>query len=129
MYPAAVHDRAAEADAQPSGCGENIRPKHRGMPGDRGTPIVTDDDGLFFPGRCDQCDHVADVVEDAVGADFSGCAGPAETTHIRRHYMKTGCGDCRDLMPPGIGQFRPAVTEQDERTVSLFQNEYFDAIC
>src|SRR5205814_7596087 len=40
---------------------------------------------------------------DGVSANVAGRAGPPKTPHIRRHDMKTGCRNRRDLMPPGIG--------------------------
>src|SRR5207244_5676079 len=49
--------------------GEDIGPEHRRVPGDRRTPIMADNDGLLFAKRRHQRDHVADIVEDGVGAD------------------------------------------------------------
>ena len=42
--------------------------------------------------------------------------------------MKAGCRDGRDLVPPGIGQFRPAVTEQHQRTLTLLEHEQLDPV-
>jgi len=56
--------------AQPRNPRENIRPEHRGVPGDRRAPIMADDESLLFAERRDQRDHVARGVEDAVGLDI-----------------------------------------------------------
>jgi hypothetical protein len=42
--------------------------------------------------------------------------------------MKAGRRNRGDLMPPGIGQFRPAMAKQHQRTCSLFAQEDLDAI-
>ena len=89
---------------------------------------MADDGSAFFSQRRDQCDHVADMVEDAVGVDVGGSAGAAEAAHIRCNHAETGLGNGWNLMPPGIGQFRPAVAEQHQRTPALFGQEYLDAI-
>ena len=49
--------------------GENVGSKHRGVPGNRRAPIVADDKRLSFFQRGNKSDHVADIVEDAVGVD------------------------------------------------------------
>ena len=64
---------------------------------------MADDDGLLFAKRRHQRDHVADIVEDGVGADIGGRAGPAEPAHVGGDDMETGCRDGADLVPPGIG--------------------------
>jgi hypothetical protein len=51
-----------------------------------------------------------------------------KAAHVGRHDMETGFGQRRDLMPPGIGQFRPAVAKQHKRTVALFTHEQIDAV-
>jgi hypothetical protein len=64
---------------------------------------MADNDGLFFAKRRHQRNHVADIVEDGVGADFDRRAGPAEPAHIGGDDMETGFRDGSDLVPPGIG--------------------------
>ena len=98
------------------------------MPGNRGAPIMADNDGLPFPKCNDQRDHIADMIEDAVSIDLRGGTGSAKAPHVR-------CGDTearrryrRDLIPPGIGQFRPAVAEHHQRTFALFKQEYLDPV-
>ena len=93
------------------------------MPGDRRTPVMADNDSLLFAKRRHQRDHVADIVEDGVGADVSRRAGPAEPAHIGGNDMETGFGDRSDLVPPGIGEFGPAMAEQHQRTLSLLDNK------
>ena len=89
---------------------------------------MADDDRLLFAERCDQRDHVADSVEDAVGVDIGRRAGSAETAHVRRNDMEAGRRERRDLMPPGIGQFRPAMAEHDQRTFALFEQKHLDPV-
>jgi hypothetical protein len=113
-------------DAQTGHGGEYVGSEQRGVPGDRRSPVVADDHGLRLAERFDQCDHVADGIENAVGVDIGGSAGPAESPHVRRDDMETGSRDRRDLMPPGIGQFGPAVTEQHQRPFALFEQKEFD---
>ena len=89
---------------------------------------MADDDGLLFAERRHQRDHVADIVEDAVGPDISGRAGPAKPAHVGRDDMETGRRDRGDLVPPGIGQFRPAVAEQHQRTLALLEHKQLDPV-
>jgi hypothetical protein len=42
--------------------------------------------------------------------------------------METGSGNRRDLMPPGAGEFRPAVAKQNQRTFALFEQENVDPV-
>ena len=81
------------------------------MPGDRRTPVMANDGRPLFAKRGDQCDYVSHRIEDAVCTDIGRRAGSAETPHIRRDNMETGGRKRRDLMPPRIGQFRPAVAK------------------
>ena len=89
---------------------------------------MTDNDGLFLAERCDQRDHVADGVEDAVGVDLGRRAGSTKPPHIRRHDMETGRGQDRDLVPPGIGQFGPAVAKHHQRALALFEDELLNSV-
>jgi hypothetical protein len=89
---------------------------------------MADDDGLFFAERGDERDHVADGVENTVGIDIGRRAGSAEAAHIGCRDTESGRGDRRDLMPPGIGQFGPAVAQQHQRTRALFQQKNLDAV-
>ena len=79
---------------------------------------MADNDSPLFSERRHQRHHVADVAEDAVRIDIGRRAGSAETPHI-------GCGDMEarsrkrlDLMPPRMGQFRPAMARHQQRTCS-----------
>lgn len=89
---------------------------------------MADDDGLFLAEGGDQRDHVADRVKDAVGAGIGRCAGPAEPSHVGRHDMEAGLGQGGDLMPPGIGQFGPAVAKYHQRTLTLFEDEQLNPV-
>jgi hypothetical protein len=64
----------------------------------------------------------------AVRIDIGGCAGSTETAHIGRRDMETRCRKRRDLMPPRIGQFRPAMAEHHQRTFALFQQKDIDPV-
>ena len=73
------------------------------MPGDGRAPIMADNEGLLFTKRRHQRDHVADIVEDGVGADLGWRAGPAEPAHIGGDDMETGFRDGGDLVSPRVG--------------------------
>jgi hypothetical protein len=68
------------------------------------------------------------MVENTVGIDVVRRAGAAEAAHIGRGNVETGLGKRRDLMSPGIGQFRPAVTENHQRAFALLMQEDLDSI-
>ena len=89
---------------------------------------MADDHGLLFAERLHQRDHVADIVENAVGADIGGRAGLAEAAHVGGSDPEARGRDRRDLVPPGIGQFRPAVAQHDQRTFALFTQKDLDPI-
>ena len=60
---------------------------------------------------------------------YFGHACAAPTSKERRHAHAGNRGKTRrryrrDLMPPGIGQFRPAVAGHHQRTFALFEQEY-----
>jgi hypothetical protein len=82
---------------------------------------VADDDGFPLPECRDQRDHIADRIEDAVGRDVDGCAGAPKAAHIGCNDVKAGLSQTSDLMSPGIGQFRPAVTKQHQWTSALLE--------
>ncbi len=42
--------------------------------------------------------------------------------------MEAGGSDGRDLMPPGMGQLRPAVAEQHQRPGAFFGDKNFYAV-
>jgi hypothetical protein len=73
------------------------------MPGDRRSPIVTDNDRVFFTKCRHQRNHIPDEVEDAVGGDIGRRGGLAIAPHIWGDHMIARIRDRRDLMPPGIG--------------------------
>jgi hypothetical protein len=75
-----------------------------------------------------QRDHVSDRIEDAVRTDIGRRAGSAKTPHIRRHHVETRGRKRRDLMPPRIGQFRPAMAKHHQRTFALFEQKDFDPV-
>jgi hypothetical protein len=90
--------------------------------------VVADDRRLPFAQRCNEGNHVADIVQDAVGLDFRGRSRPAEAPHVGRNHMEAGRGQRRDLVAPGIGQFRPAMAEHDQRAFALFEQEHVDPV-
>jgi hypothetical protein len=100
-WPAAAPEGWRDAEA--GNRGEHIGTEQGGVPGDRRAPVVADDDSLLFAQRFHQRDHVADIVENAVGTDIGGRAGSAKASHVGCDDMKTRRRDCRDLVAPGIG--------------------------
>ena len=42
--------------------------------------------------------------------------------------MEAGRRECRNLVAPGIGQFRPAMTEHDKGAFALFEQEHLDPV-
>jgi hypothetical protein len=68
------------------------------------------------------------VIEDAVRIDLHGSAGSAKAPHIGGDNTEASRRYGRDLMPPGIGQFRPAMAEQHQWTVALFEQKYLDPV-
>jgi hypothetical protein len=89
---------------------------------------MADNDGLSFAERGNQRDHVADVIENGVGTDIVRRAGLAESAHIRRDNMIPCSGNRRDLVPPGIGQFGPAMAKHHERPGTLFEQKHLDPV-
>ena len=89
---------------------------------------MADDDGLFLTKRRHEGGHVTDGVEDGVGTNVTRRAALPKAAHVGRHDMETGFGQGRNLVPPGIGQFGPAVAEHDEGTFALFAHEQVDAV-
>jgi hypothetical protein len=89
---------------------------------------VADDKGVLLAKRCDQRDHVADRVKNAVGADLGRRAGLPKPAHVGRHDMETGLGQGRNLVPPRIGQFRPAVAKHHQRALALFKDKLINSV-
>src|SRR4029078_1204605 len=98
-------------NAQTGYGGENVWPEHRGVPGDRRAPVMTNDNRLFLPRCGNQRDHVAYIIEDGVSGGFGRRAGPPETPHIRRHDMETGSSNRGDMMTRGIGTHGPSMAK------------------
>jgi hypothetical protein len=126
QWPAAAAEGWGHAEA--GDLGEHVRAEHRRMPGDRRAPIMTDNDRLLLAERRDQRDHVADIVDDAVGVDLRRRSAAAKTAHVGGDDVETRRRDRRDLMPPGIGQFRPAMAEHHQRTLTLLAHEQLDPV-
>jgi hypothetical protein len=89
---------------------------------------MADNDRPLFAKRGEQRHHVSDGIEDAVRTDIGGRAGPAKTPHIRRDHLETRSRNRRNLMPPAIGQFRPAMTKHHQRTFALFEQKNLDPV-
>ncbi len=89
---------------------------------------MADNGGPIFAKRGDQRDHVSDRIEDAVGTNIGRRAGSAKTPHIRRSHMETRGRKRGDLMPPRIGQFRPAMAKHHQRTFALFEQKDLDPV-
>ena len=124
--PAAAPERRRNTQARNGR--ENIRPEQRRVPGDRAAPVMADDGGALFAECRHQRDHVADIVEDGVGADIRRRGSASKPAHIGRHDMEARGRDGRDLMPPGIRKFRPAMTKHNKRTFALFAQKELDPV-
>ena len=74
---------------------------HSQDPGQRGAPIVSDEQSFFGIGGLDQRGDVFDQGFGAVGGNFLGRIGGAVTSEIRRPDAVTDSGEQRHLVPPG----------------------------
>lgn len=77
---------------------------------------------------CNQCDHVARGMENRVGVDGGRRAGAPEAAHVRGNHMKAGIGQGAQLMPPGVGQFRPPMAKQHQRPAPALADEHVDPV-
>jgi hypothetical protein len=114
--------------AQARNRSEQIGSEQRGVPGNRRTPVVADNGGRARAERCNQRHHVADSVEDAVGRDILGRTALAEAAHVGGGDTKAGRRERLDLVTPGIGQFRPAMAEQNKRAVARLAQGKLDPV-
>src|SRR5437870_813237 len=94
----------------------------------RRAAVMADNGRTIVAKRAAQRGHVSNRIEDAVRTDVARRAGSAEAPHIRRHYMETRSCKRRDLMPPRIGQFRPAMAKHHQRTFALFEQKDLDPV-
>ena len=89
---------------------------------------MADYHGLLFAKRRHQGDHVADIVKDGVGADIGRRTAAAKAAHVGRHDVEAGVCDRGNLVPPGLGQLGPAMAEQHQRPLTLFENKQVDPV-
>jgi hypothetical protein len=98
------------------------------MPRDRRAPVVAGNHRRLFAERTDEADHVADQVQERVGLDLRRRVGLAVTAHVRRHRVKAGGGERRELMTPGVPGFGKAVTHDHERAGALFGHVHANSV-
>ena len=108
--------------------GEAVGVQQHAVPRDDRPPVVPDDNGGLLPERVDQTDDVGREVLDVVVAHRRRLVGLAEAAHVRRDGVKAGGRQGRELVPPRVPGLRPAVQEQDERTLSLLRDPHLDAV-
>ena len=88
------------------------------MPGDRGAPVMADDNGLRGAERVEHADHVADQVKQRVLIDLVRLACPAIAAHVGRDGAIACPGERVQLMAPRIPGLRKTVAEEHEGPAS-----------
>lgn len=116
------HHRNADRDH----AAEAVGPHLRRLPRDRRAPVVADDEGGLCAEGVQERDHIPDKVKQGVFVDRRGAFRMPISAHVRRHRTKSGLGQRRDLMTPGVGRFRKAVAEEDKWPFSLFDDIHPD---
>jgi hypothetical protein len=89
---------------------------------------VTDDGSMLRPEFMDECDDVADEVEDRILLDAIRAVGGAVAALVRCDYVVSSSSECGDLVPPGVPRLRPAVQEQDKGALALLDDVHVDSI-
>src|SRR4051812_33444108 len=82
---------------------------------------MADDDRLLLAQRCDQRNHVADVVQDRVVVRVCRRLGLAKAAHVGSDRAEPCGRNSRKLMSPRIPELRPAVTHDHERASALLR--------
>lgn len=81
------------------------------IPDDDGAPVVTDEQGVVVTKVIQQCGQIAGEVINIVVRHDVGSATVAVSALIRRNNVIAQVGEHRNLMPPAVGMFWPAVAE------------------
>jgi hypothetical protein len=90
---------------------------------------MPNNDSLFFAEGLHQTDHIPDQLEDIIGFNRFRTIGFSVPPLVGGDGVIPRFSQRRELMPPGIAQFRKAVTHNDQRAISLLGNMHFDAVC
>ena len=67
-------------------------------------------------------------MEEAIGSDLVGAIGLPVAPLVRGDHMVARCGEGWQLMAPGVPQLGEAVTQQDQRPLTLLRDMHVDAI-
>jgi hypothetical protein len=101
---------------------EAIRTHQRGVPDKDAPPVMTDKNGLLLTERVEQAHQIPNQMEQRIDSGIGGLVGLAVSPQIRDDDMVASLSQRGHLIPPGVPQFREAVTEQHKRTGSLLRN-------
>src|SRR5258706_14512019 len=82
------------------------------------TPIMSNDDRLFFPEGANQSHDISSNRVHSIIGDAHRLATVVIPTEVRSDHAKM-LGQHRDLMSPGIPKLREAVKQNDERPLPL----------
>jgi hypothetical protein len=89
---------------------------------------MTNNDRFLDAQGIQQTHYVANQVEKGVLINCHWTFRLAIATHIRRHGAKPSFSKHRELMTPGVPCLREAVTEENNRSFSLFGHMNADSI-
>jgi hypothetical protein len=120
---AATRERHRQTDH----CPEDLRVSPGGAPGNRGAPVVADNDRRRFAKRVDNADEVSDEARDPVLARVPELRRAAVSALIDRDRAIAGVSERRKLMAPGVPELREAVHKKNERSASLLGDVAPDA--
>src|SRR5215469_16230441 len=95
--------------------GDAVSMSKRHLPGDKSTPVVTDENGLVDGKMIEQSGEIAGQVLEIVIFDRLGPVGRAIAALVRRDRPNAGLAQRLDLVAPGKRDLRPAVAENKRR--------------
>src|ERR1700722_11263028 len=95
-----------------------LRKEQRSVPDNGGPPIVADQNCLPLAETFDKPRDVGAQLLDRIGLDRGWLVAAAIATDIRRGDAIARFSKGRDLMPPGVPALRPAVHQNDQRSLS-----------
>src|SRR4051794_33623946 len=91
---------------------------HRGRPGDRSAPVVTDQQRGLRTALFDEAADVGSEQVYAVGFELLWLRGQVVAPRVGRYDPKTGRHERRDLEPPTEPELGEAVQQNDERALT-----------
>ena len=118
----AVGHAKADDRAEPVGA------QQRGVPGDRGAPVMAGDDRRLGPQRVEHAHHVAHQMEQGVLVDGLWALGLAVAAHVGGDGAVAGLRQGVELVAPGIPGLREAVAEQHQRAAAFLGDVHADAV-